>query len=138
MSKGLSGALLKLNLVMQPVIVLLIIGGARWGTVGVAWAVTLGYFLFWLVSIAWASYATNLNLWSLVTNPLEIIGKFSLPAGLITFAISSNSSLSLLTQFLASIGGALIWFVFIYCISKKIKKDIRRLVGIGMLVLKRR
>lgn len=138
MSKGLSGALLKLNLVMQPVIVLLIIGGARWGTVGVAWAGTLGYFLFWLVSIAWASYATNLNLWSLVTNPLEIIGKFSLPAGLITFAISSNSSLSLLTQFLASIGGALIWFVFIYCISKKIKKDIRRLVGIGMLVLKRR
>jgi hypothetical protein len=81
LSRGRADAQLKLNLVAMPIMVGIMIAGLPWGPVGVAIGHSIGFFLYWIVSLWTAGRCVRTSVRPLFTQATRTLLLISLPAG---------------------------------------------------------
>lgn len=72
-SKGLTAAMLRYAVVVRAVSILLLVGGAWFGMIGVAWAYTGGVGFSWLVGLVWVSRVSDAPVREMFTNGLRTL-----------------------------------------------------------------
>ncbi len=86
LSRGATGAQLRLVLWTRPIMIAMILAGLPWGPLGVAFGHTVAYFLFWLVSLLAVGGATGVDSRALLSNARRAILFVSAPCGLLAWA----------------------------------------------------
>ena len=81
LSRGRADAQLKLNLVAMPIMVGIMIAGLPWGPVGVAIGHSIGFFLYWIVSLWTAGRCVRTSVRPLFTQATRSLLLISVPAG---------------------------------------------------------
>ncbi|ALZ99141.1 lipopolysaccharide biosynthesis protein [Corynebacterium glutamicum] len=115
----LSRELLKYNLVTKPLVVVFILVGTSFGLKGVAFGIALGLFISWPINLIWLSKTAGFPGWEFFKNGMSVavcgfVASYSAWAS-IRFLQSSNSLVSL---FLATLVGAIVYFVGLCCIKR--------------------
>lgn len=85
LSSGRTGAQFKLYLYTRPLMIALIASGVIWGGNGVAAASSIGYLLYWIVSLIAAGRVVGIDVRPLFRMSVQIMGLVSIPAGLAAF-----------------------------------------------------
>lgn len=85
LSKGETGAQLRLILVTRPVMIGLILAGLPWGPLGVAWGHSVAYFLFWIASLLHVGRRVGVAVGPLLRTARRSVLVVSAPAGLLAF-----------------------------------------------------
>lgn len=131
MSRGLAGAQLRFYLVAQPLLVGIIACGVPFGPTGVAVAVSIGYGLFWLASLAWVCRVTKLDLRVLYADAFRALGMIAVPMGAAAFGgrvlVESLGGGNVLTVGVGALA-ALVWVAIAALISPRIRGDLAKLV----------
>ena len=81
LSRGRADAQLKLYLVTRPIMIGIMIAGLPWGPVGVAIGHSIGFFLFWIVSLWTAGRCVRTSVRPLFTQATRTLLLISVPAG---------------------------------------------------------
>lgn len=81
LSRGRSGEQLKLYLVARPVMIGMMIAGLPWGPVGVAIGHSIGFFLYWIVSLWSAGRCVGISTRPLFIQAIRTLVVMSVPAG---------------------------------------------------------
>jgi O-antigen/teichoic acid export membrane protein len=81
LSRGRADAQLKLYLVTRPIMIGIMIAGLPWGPVGVAIGHSIGFFLYWIVSLWAAGRCVRTSVRPLFTQATRTLLLISLPAG---------------------------------------------------------
>jgi PST family polysaccharide transporter len=136
-SKGLSGSLLKFNLLAQPVVIIFILAGLPWGALGVAIGSAVGYAVYWAASFAWAARDTGLDLRPLMKNASRIIGFFGFPAGGCAWLAANLIPATSAVQLAAGLAAAVAWFALSSAISRTTRDDLRTLLNFIRLAVRR-
>ena len=136
MTQGLAGSQLRLYLVGQPIIIACLMVGLVWGPFGVAVGSTVGWALFWLMSLIWVGRVSRLNVMPLVTGPLKVVALVGIPCGASALA-ATLIPLPPLLQVIVGTCFAIALFGFALLISRKVRGDARSLVRFGRLALGR-
>ena len=85
LSRGKTGAQLKLILWTRPIMIGIILGGLPWGPVGVAVGHGIAYFLYWLVSLIAVGRAASVDSARLLRNARRSILYVSAPTGVAAY-----------------------------------------------------
>ena len=85
LSRGKTGAQLRLYILTRPFMIALIAGGIPWGGFGVAVTSSIAYFLYWIVSLHAAGRATKVDVRPLFGKATLAITVIAAPAGLLAF-----------------------------------------------------
>ena len=85
LSRGRADAQLKLYLVTRPIMIGLMIAGLPWGPVGVAIGHSIGFFLFWIISLWTAGRCVRISVRPLFTQATRTLLLISLPAGALAY-----------------------------------------------------
>ena len=85
LSRGRADAQLKLYLVTRPIMIGLMVAGLPWGPVGVAIGHSIGFFLFWIVSLWTAGRCVRISVRPLFTQATRTLLLISLPAGALAY-----------------------------------------------------
>ena len=85
LSRGRADAQLKLYLVTRPIMIGLMIAGLPWGPVGVAIGHSIGFFLFWIVSLWTAGRCVRTSVRPLFTQATRTLLLISVPAGALAY-----------------------------------------------------
>jgi O-antigen/teichoic acid export membrane protein len=85
LSLGLTREQLRFTLVAQPLLTVGILLGLIWGPMGVAVAHSIGYAIYWLVSLMWVARVAKLDMKSFLLDALRIVGLFGVPCGALAF-----------------------------------------------------
>ncbi|WAX55909.1 lipopolysaccharide biosynthesis protein [Jatrophihabitans cynanchi] len=85
LSRGRAGAQLKLYLIARPVMIVIMIAGLPWGPVGVAVGHSIGFFLYWIVSLWAAGRAVGTSTRPLFVQAIRTLLVISVPAGAIAY-----------------------------------------------------
>ena len=81
LSRGRADAQLKLYLVTRPIMIGLMIAGLPWGPVHIAIGHSIGFFLFWIISLWAAGRCVRISVRPLFTQATRTLLLISLPAG---------------------------------------------------------
>src|SRR3954447_13475135 len=85
LSRGRSGAQLKLYLVARPIMIGIMIAGLPWGPVGVAIGHSIGFFLYWIVSLWMAGRCVRTSTRPLFRQATRALLLISVPAGALAY-----------------------------------------------------
>jgi O-antigen/teichoic acid export membrane protein len=85
LSRGQTGAQLRLILWTRPIMIAMILAGLPWGPTGVAVGHSVAYFLYWLVSLVAVGRAARVDSGSLLRNGRRSILYVSAPAGAVAW-----------------------------------------------------
>jgi PST family polysaccharide transporter len=129
-------SMLRLNLVGQPIIVALILLGLFWGPIGVAAGGSLGWAVFWLLSLAWVHRATGVPVRSLLIDAIRILVLVGIPAGLAALAVTLFVPLAPIWVVLLGAAAAGLWCGLITLVSKRVRGDVRTLVHFVKLAVR--
>lgn len=131
-------SMLRLNLLGQPLIVALILLGLFWGPIGVAAGGSLGWCIFWLLSLWWVRRATGLAVRALLVDAVQILVLVGIPAGLTALAVALFVPLAPLWVVLLGAVAAGLWCCLIMLISRRVRSDVRTLMHFVRLAVKRK
>jgi O-antigen/teichoic acid export membrane protein len=134
-TEGNTRSQLRLYLVGQPIIVALLLVGVLWGPIGVAVGGSVGWAIFWLLSLIWVGRASDLDVRALIIDPLRIIASVGLPAGLAAFCVVTFVPLDPIWTLLLGIAAALICFAAAVLISRRVRSDVRTLLSFVRLAI---
>jgi PST family polysaccharide transporter len=134
---GLAGAQLKLYLVGQPLIIACILVGLIWGPVGVAAGSTVGWAIFWLMSLLWIRRVSGIRVRELMLDPLRVLGVVGLPAGGLALAVALWVALDPLWVVLIGAGAALAWIGFVALAVPGVRRDVRTLARFARMAMGR-
>lgn len=130
LAKGKTAAQLRMIAVTRPIMIAIIVAGVPWGPVGVAVGHSVGYFLFWLVSMWHVGRTTGIRSSALVRSALRPVLGVSLPAGLCAGAASlatSSAQWPVLLQLVAGVGAAGAYIAAASAIVRPIRQDVTTL-----------
>ncbi|MEV7756308.1 lipopolysaccharide biosynthesis protein [Microbacterium sp. NPDC089180] len=141
MSQGLATAQLRFYLVAQPLLVGVIACGVPFGPLGVAVAVSIGYSLFWITSLAWVRRVTKLKLGVLYTDALSALGLVAIPMAAAAFGVrllvENWGGAPILVVVLGSLA-AMLWAALAFAIFPRIRADAAQLIDFGRRAIGRR
>ncbi|MGN6607606.1 MAG: lipopolysaccharide biosynthesis protein [Jatrophihabitans sp.] len=89
LARGRAGAQLKLYLVARPVMIAMMIAGLPWGPFGVAVGHSVGFFLYWIVSLWAAGRSVGVDTRPLFAQATRTLLVISAPAGALAYLGSS-------------------------------------------------
>ncbi|MDT9593565.1 lipopolysaccharide biosynthesis protein [Nocardioides zeae] len=125
---GNTGAQFRFYLVSQPLIVVGCLAGLPWGPVGVATALSVGYGLNWLASMAWCERATGLPMRSLAGAALWRTARHGVPAVAIALTTSSLVDHSLLAIAVGTFLAGSYWLLA-FVVSRSFRADCAKLLS---------
>lgn len=134
MAQGLATAQLRFYLVAQPMLVGIIACGVPFGPFGVAVAVSVGYALFWIASLAWVRRVTKLPLGILYADAIRALGLMAAPMAAAAFAARILLENAQAGYVITVIGGgvaALVWVAVAYLLIPRVRADIGQLIDFG-------
>ncbi len=137
MTQGLAGSQLRLYLVGQPVIIVCLLVGLRWGPLGVAAGSSLGWAIFWLLALHWVARVTKLDVRPFMFDSIRVIGVVGGPAGIAALCVSMFVPLAPIWVVLIGLSVAGCWVVVIALLSRRVRADLQKLVLLGRLALTR-
>lgn len=88
LSRGHTGAQLRMFLVVRPIMIGLILAGLPWGIEGVAVGCTAGALLQWLVPMWHVGRVAGVDSGALTRNALRVMAVVSAPCGMIAYAVT--------------------------------------------------
>lgn len=118
-----TGAQLKMFLAVRPFMIALILGGLRWGPLGVAIGGTLAYALHWVVSLWRVGVVTGIDTRPLFGNAVRIVATVSAPAGLLAYT-ATWLPVPDLVQLVCGAAFALAWVVAIGTVVPSARRDL--------------
>lgn len=134
MSQGLAAAQLRFYLVAQPLLVGVIACGVPFGPLGVAGAVSIGYALFWVASLAWVRRVTKLPLGVLYSDALYALGLVALPMAGCAFGtrllVESAGGPPILVVVLGTVA-AVMWAALAFLLFPRVRADASQLIDFG-------
>lgn len=129
-------SMLRLNLIGQPIIVALILLGLFWGPIGVAAGGSLGWCIFWLMSLAWVHRATGVAVRALLLDAIRVIVFVGIPAGAAALLVALFVPLAPIWVVLIGVAAAGLWCCLITLISRRVRSDVRTLIRFVRLAAK--
>lgn len=81
LASGRSHTQLRVYATFQPVIILSMIVGLRWGAIGVAWGHSIGYALYWAISLVMLERNLGIPARPLIASPARAVACVGVPAG---------------------------------------------------------
>lgn len=130
LSRGYSGAQLKLYLYTRPFMITAIVGGLPWGPLGVAWGHLIAFSGYWVVSLITASRAVGVSSRPLFWQAGRTMLLISAPAGGLAWLGQWLVGLVLLKLV---VGGALslVYLVFVTAVSPPERANVQLLVEVA-------
>ena len=107
LSRGETGAQLKMYLVTRPPMIAMILAGLPWGPLGVAIGHSIAFFLYWIVSLWHSCRSVEISSKPLFKQATRSVLLISGPAGLLSFigaSLSNNTGIQLVLALGMSIG----------------------------------
>jgi polysaccharide transporter, PST family len=86
LSKGMTGAQLKQDLLLRPMMIAIILAGLPWGPLGVAVGHSVAYFLYWIATLIYVGRVAKVDTVPLFRNAIRGIMLIGAPSGLVAFA----------------------------------------------------
>lgn len=137
MSSGRADSQLRLHLAGQPIIIGLLLLGLPWGPIGVAIGSSVGYAVFWIISLMWAGRVVSVDTRPLFRTSVRAIVTVGAPAGLAAWAASTFVDLGPLTDTALGVAAALGWYLIAWTVSPPVRRDIRTLARFISIALGR-
>lgn len=128
LSRGRTGAQLKLFLVTGPVMTLIILAGLPWGPVGVAAGCSFAYLLHWAVSLRNAGRVASVDSRQLFRTARRSLLLVSIPCGLLSLGATYLVSNSF-AQLALGLGASLVYLILVAMLIPPIRRDCRIVVG---------
>lgn len=134
MSQGLATAQLRFYLVAQPLLVGVIACGVPFGPLGVAVAVSVGYALFWVASLAWVRRVTKLRLGVLYVDALRALGLVAVPMAAAAYGVrllvEGAGGGPVLVVILGGVA-AVAWAALAFLLFPRVRADASHLIDFG-------
>lgn len=125
MSQGYAAQQLRYFLVAQPALIMVMLLGLPWGAEGVALMYSVGYGLYWAVSLVWVGRVARLNVAPMFMDAVRAVILFSAPGAVIAFLVASFSAgLPQHWPLLLGLVGAMIWYVLMWWFVPSIRRDL--------------
>lgn len=124
LARGKTGAQLRMILATRPLMIVMIVAGVYWGPIGVAVGHSVGYFLFWLVSMWHVGKAADVDSGRLIRNGLLAVCLVCFPAGLVAYA----TTLIPLPPWLAVLVGttaAVLYAALVALVVPRVRSDVK-------------
>lgn len=134
MSQGLAGAQLRFYLIAQPLLVGVIACGVPFGPIGVAVAVSIGYVLFWIASLAWVSRVTKMELGVLYGDALRALICVAIPMSAAAFGarlLVEGAGGTEIVAILSGVVAALLCVGIAFALFPRVRVDVTHLVDFG-------
>ena len=128
LSRGLTGAQLRLYLLTRPVAIAIMLAGLPWGPIGVAVGCSVAYALDWLVQLWWVGRVADVRTWPLFRKALQCIVLVAGPAGAIAL-LGTRLVASPLMQLLAGSGLALGYLALVALAVGPVRRDLTLVLG---------
>jgi PST family polysaccharide transporter len=123
LSLGLTRAQLRFTAISQPLLTVVILSGLFFGPIGVAVMHTIGYAIYWLVSLFWLGRVAKLDMRPFLVDALRIVGLFGIPCGLVALASQALVSGAIL-QLLVGLGAAGCAALLSYLLVPATRRDV--------------
>lgn len=139
MSRGLATAQLKYFLVAQPLLALIILAGLWGGPEGVAWAHSLGFICYWVISIWWVGRVAALPVRGLFSDAIRAVGIVAVPATVLGLAVKALISASSIGSWAvpAAVGALVLGYAGAYALHSGVRADVAILLRFARLAVKR-
>jgi PST family polysaccharide transporter len=105
LARGRTGAQLKQDLVLRPIMIAMILGGLPWGPVGVAAGHSVAYFGYWIATLLYVGRVCHVDTRPLFRNAIRAVVLVSAPCGIVAYA-ATHLPLAPLLQLLVGLGFA--------------------------------
>lgn len=139
MSKGLATAQLRYFLIAQPLLTGFMLLGLPWGAMGVAIGHSLGFAIYWAVSLMWVGRVASLDVCPMFGDAFRVLLLFSGPAAALAAAAASLLPLqSDLLRLASGLAVALVWCSIATGFNSRIRTDLGNLLEFGKLAIRRR
>lgn len=122
LSRGLTGAQLRLYLVTRPLTIAVMLAGLPWGPTGVAVGCSVAYFLDWLIQLWWVGRVADLRTWPLFRKAAQSLLLVSAPAGALALLGSSFGGEAVL-RLAAGSACAAAYLVLIALVVAPVRRD---------------
>lgn len=123
LSRGLTGAQLRLYLVTRPVSIAVMLSGLPWGPTGVAIGCSVAYFLDFLVQLWWAGRVADVRTWPLLRKALQCILLVGAPAGAMAL-LGTRLAAPLLLQLLNGTALAALYVALVGLAVPPVRRDL--------------
>ncbi len=141
LAKGETAAQLRMIAVTRPIMIAIIVAGVPWGPVGVAVGHSVGYFLFWIVSMWHMGRSTGLRSAALIRSALRPVLLVSAPAGLVAGLVSwltSELQWPVALQLIVAVGSGIVYIAAVSAVVRSVRQDVQTLGRFGKRALTRR
>ena len=135
-SLGLTRAQLKFYLSAQPILIAAVLIGLPWGIVGVAVGHSVGFGIYWILSLWWVGRVSGVDSCRLATDAVRALLLFAAPVGTAAFIgcrLVSGTGLQLVVGGLAAGLAAILAVATI----RPVRADIQALVGLARRAVRR-
>ena len=129
-SLGLTRAQLKFYLAAQPILIAAVLIGLPWGILGVAVGHSIGFLVYWILSLWWVGRVSGVDSRQLATDAVRALLLFAAPVGISAFAacqLFDGTGLQLVVGGLA----AAITGILVTSTIRPVRTDIQALVGLA-------
>lgn len=128
MSQGYAAQQLRYFLVAQPALIGVMLIGLPWGAEGVALMYSVGYGLYWAVSLMWVGRVAKLNVAPMFVDTARATLLFSAPGALASFFVARwAEDLPSPVPLLLGLLTATIWYAAMWLLVPRIRQDLNTL-----------
>lgn len=120
---GGAARFLRLQIVSQLGIVVFMLVGVIWGPVGVAVGHSVGFAIYWLVTLTWTGRELHVDVRPLLRDGFRIFLLLGIPLLLIGFSASALP-LAAFLQCLVAVGGAALWLAVVFVSSSRVRGEL--------------
>ncbi len=139
MSRGLATAQLRYFLITQPLLTGFMLLGLPWGAMGVAIGHSVGFAIYWAVSLMWVGRVAEVNVRPMFADATRVLLVFSGPAAVLAAAAATYLPLhGDALRLVVGLAVAAAWCALASWLNKRIRADLGNLVDFGKLAIRRR
>lgn len=125
MSQGYAAQQLRYSLIAQPMLILVMLLGLPWGAEGVALMYSVGFGLYWAVSLMWVGRVAQLDVSIMFIDMARAVLLFSAPGAVLAFVVAAlTASLPSHLPLLLGLGAAGVWYALVWATVPRVRRDI--------------
>jgi PST family polysaccharide transporter len=128
LARARTGAQLRQDLVLRPVMILVILAGLPWGPIGIAVGHSIAFFGYWIATLVYVGRVTGVDVGPLFRNATRAIALVGAPSGLLAYAVTLTPW-SAPAQLLLGVAAAGAWGLLAALAVPAIRADLQLVTG---------
>lgn len=128
LARGRTGAQLKQDLVLRPIMIAMILAGLPWGAVGVAAGHSIAFFGYWIATLLYVGRVTKVDVRPLMHNAVRGIALVGAPSGVVAYLVTL-APLPAAAELLLGLMAAAAWVGLATALLRPVRSDLGLVLG---------